>query len=90
MTDQAIAILSGSLNQLWRFFNSWNIPGTNVTPAELGFFFLFVRVAFAVIGHIFNNPRDIPTGNAPDPRDERFDMPPVERSGLPYQPRKWW
>ena len=31
---------------IWRFFNSWNLPGTNVTPAE---FLIFLCVAWFLI-----------------------------------------
>lgn len=52
MTDQAISILSGSLRQFFRLFTSWNFPGTNVSPAEMFFFLLFVPVALALLSAI--------------------------------------
>lgn len=55
MTDQAISILSGSLRQFFRFFTSWNFPGTNVSPAEMFFFLLFVPVALALLSAILGN-----------------------------------
>lgn len=42
MTQDAYSIISTTFAQIWRLFNSWFIPGTNVTPAG---WFLFLIVA---------------------------------------------
>lgn len=42
MTDEAILVLDCLFQTIWRFFTSWYIPGTNVTPAVM---FLFLGAA---------------------------------------------
>ena len=42
MTDDAILVLDCLFQTIWRFFTSWHIPGTNVTPAVM---FLFLGAA---------------------------------------------
>lgn len=44
MTQDAYLIFWNLVQQVWRFFSEWYIPGTNVTPAG----FMFV-VAFTAI-----------------------------------------
>lgn len=46
MTLNFLTLLQTLFSQCWKFFNSWYIPGTNITPAGAGFFILF---AFFVI-----------------------------------------
>lgn len=69
MTDQAISILSGSLRQIFRLFTTWNFPGTNVSPAEMFFFLLFVPVALALLSAILGN---VFGQYAEDKRADRF------------------
>ena len=50
MTSDAILVLKCVFQNLFRFFNSWYIPGTNVTPATAAFGCLFLSVMFRFIG----------------------------------------
>ena len=52
MTNDALEFLSSFFDQIWILFTSWHYPATNVSPAEMGFFLLFVPVALAVFTHI--------------------------------------
>jgi len=52
MTNDALEFISSFFEQIWILFSSWNFPGTNVSPAEMGFFLLFVSVALSVFTHI--------------------------------------
>lgn len=40
MTADVLRILHFIFTDIWRFFNSWYFPGTNVTPAGVIFFVL--------------------------------------------------
>lgn len=42
MTSDGYAIVTTLFSEVWRFFTSWNIPGTNTTPAA---WFMFIMVA---------------------------------------------
>jgi hypothetical protein len=42
MTTDALYFYTGYIPQIWKFFTSWYIPGTDVTPASLSFFVLAV------------------------------------------------
>lgn len=42
MTSDAIRFYLGYIPHIWKFFTSWYIPGTNVTPAAMCFFVLAV------------------------------------------------
>lgn len=44
MTSDALLVVEAIFETVWRIFNSWYIPGTNVTPAVLGFGVLFILV----------------------------------------------
>lgn len=50
MTNDALAVLVCLFSNIWRLFNSWLIPGTNVTPAEAAFGILFSVVLFNFVG----------------------------------------
>lgn len=52
MTDQALEMLRAFFSNSFRLFTSWNFPGTNVSPAEMFFFLLFVPVALALLSAI--------------------------------------
>lgn len=51
MTDDALSVLVCLFSNIWRLFNSWCIPGTNVTPAVAAFGILFTVMMFNFIGH---------------------------------------
>ena len=46
MTNDALSVLVCLFSNIFRLFNSWLIPGTNVTPAEAAFGILFSVVLF--------------------------------------------
>lgn len=46
MTQDAYALLSTLMRQLWRLFSEWYLPGTNVTPA--GFLLLVAFLAIII------------------------------------------
>ena len=50
MSNDALSVLVCLFSNIWRLFNSWWIPGTNVTPAEAGFGILFTVMMFNFIG----------------------------------------
>lgn len=50
MTDDAILVLKCVFGNIFRFFNSWYIPGTNVTPGTAAFGCLFLSVVFRFVG----------------------------------------
>lgn len=67
MTSDAILILKCLFNTIWRLFNSWYIPGTNVTPAMWGCFALLVGLVLRfVLPNLLH--LDAFTSN-PSPRD---------------------
>lgn len=50
MTNDALSVLVCLFTNIWRLFNSWRIPGTNVTPAEGAFGILFTVMMFNFVG----------------------------------------
>lgn len=52
MTDDALSVVSVIFQSVFRIFNSWYIPGTNVTPAVALFGFLFISLMYRVIHHL--------------------------------------
>lgn len=40
MTADALLVVRFLFTTIWSLFTSWYIPGTNVTPAAMGFFLL--------------------------------------------------
>ena len=58
MTNDAISVLNCLFQTIWSLFNTWYIPGTNVTPA--GFFLFLIsagvglRYAFMVLNRPYN------------------------------------
>lgn len=50
MTSDAILVLKCVFENIFRFFNSWYIPGTNVTPGTAAFGCLFLSVVFRFVG----------------------------------------
>lgn len=49
MTSDAIQFYLGYIPQIWKFFISWYIPGTDVTPAALCFFVLAVGLVIRTV-----------------------------------------
>ena len=49
MTNDALSVLVCIFNTIWRLFNSWYIPGTNVTPAVAMFGIVFCVIMFNFI-----------------------------------------
>lgn len=47
MTADALLVLQTLFKSIWMLFNSWYIPGTNVTPAA---FFIFLLCARFILG----------------------------------------
>lgn len=41
MTSDALMVVQFLFQSIWRFFNSWHIPGTAVTPAMFFIFSIF-------------------------------------------------
>lgn len=52
MTNDALSVVGAIFSNIFRLFNSWYIPGTNVTPAVLFFGILFVTLAFRIVGKL--------------------------------------
>lgn len=40
MTSDALLIVQFLFTSIWRFFTSWYIPGTKITPAAMSFLLL--------------------------------------------------
>lgn len=53
MTQNAFTFLTAFIAQIFRLFTSWYLPGTNVTPAGLLFFFLAGALSIKFIKAIF-------------------------------------
>lgn len=54
MTDDAILVVQAIFSNVWRLFNSWYIPGTNVTPAVALFGLAFVSVVMRFLKSVFD------------------------------------
>ena len=71
MTSDAILVLKCVFGNIFRFFNSWYIPGTNVTPGTAAFGCLFLSVVFRFVGQalgILSSSVDSgPAPKTPDP-----------------------
>lgn len=55
MTADAVAILGSLFDIIWRLFTSWHIPGTNVTPASLAFFFVSAGIGLRFVLQFFSS-----------------------------------
>lgn len=53
MSSDAVAVLQMLFGPIWSLFTSFHFPGTHITPAELGFFFMFVPVIFKFLSRLF-------------------------------------
>lgn len=58
MTSDAVLIVRFLFSAVWRFFNGWYFPGTNVTPAALFFFFLLCVFVLRLLRYILNKDGD--------------------------------
>ena len=71
MTSDAILVLKCVFGNIFRFFNSWYIPGTNVTPCTAAFGCLFLSVVFRFVGQALGilaiSPDSGPAPKTPDP-----------------------
>lgn len=56
MTSDAIQFYLGYIPQIWKFFTSWSIPGTNVTPAAMCFFVLAVGLVIRTFKRLTSVP----------------------------------
>ena len=52
MTDDALDVVSVIFDTIFQLFNSWYIPGTNVTPAVALFGVFFFSFMFRFIGKL--------------------------------------
>lgn len=53
LSNDALLVVECLFGTIWKFFNSWYIPGTNVTPAVMMFGFLFLKIVFRFVGQFF-------------------------------------
>lgn len=56
MTSDAVRFYLGFIPQIWKFFTSWYIPGTNVTPAALCFFVFAVGLVIRTFKRLTSVP----------------------------------
>lgn len=56
MTSDALRFYASYFANLWKFYVSWNIPGTTFTPAELSFFVLAVSILIRTLKRLSNVP----------------------------------
>lgn len=56
MTSDAIKFYLGYIPQIWKFFTSWSIPGTNVTPASMCFFVLAIGLVIRTFKRLTSVP----------------------------------
>lgn len=52
MTRDAFFFLSTLFSNIWRLFNSWYIPGTNVTPGAFSLSLLFIYLVTRRLGRL--------------------------------------
>lgn len=69
MTNDALLVVECLFKTIWNLFNSWYIPGTNVTPAVMLFGFLFLKICFRFIG-IFFGLWETSGGSTPEGSDD--------------------
>ena len=56
MSNDAILVLKMLFQVIWRLFTEWHIPGTNVTPAGAGLFFLSAEIGLRFVLGFLGNP----------------------------------
>lgn len=49
MSNDAVQVLKCLFQTIWSLFNSWNIPGTNVTPAVMALFLGAAGIGFKFV-----------------------------------------
>lgn len=49
MSNDALAVLRCLFDSIWSLFTSWNVPGTNVSPAEMGLFFIAAGIGLRFV-----------------------------------------
>lgn len=84
MTSDAILVLKCVFQNIFRFFNSWYIPGTNVTPGTAAFGCLFLSVVFRFVGQALGILASSP-GSGPDPGSSGPVFP-DDLGGIPRLP----
>ena len=53
MTNDALSVVVAVFSTVFQLFNSWYIPGTNVTPAVALFGILFISILFRILVRVF-------------------------------------
>jgi hypothetical protein len=53
MTNDALSVVVVVFSTVFQLFNSWYIPGTNVTPAVALFGILFISILFRILARVF-------------------------------------
>ena len=53
MTRDGILVLQCHFDTIWRLFTSWNIPGTEVTPAGFLVFLAFAGLVLRWLSRLF-------------------------------------
>ena len=56
MSNDGMLVLEMLFQIVWRLFTSWHIPGTNVTPAGAGLFFLSAGIGLRFVLGFLGNP----------------------------------
>lgn len=54
MIGDSFQIVEALFTEIWRLFNSWHIPGTQMTPAALGLFMLSADIGLRFVGKILD------------------------------------
>lgn len=52
MTQNAWTVIQVLIRNIWSLFNSWYIPGTNVTPAGFALLILFIALIIKFIKRV--------------------------------------
>lgn len=52
MTSDAVLIVRWIFGYCWTLFTSWRIPGTDVTPAAMGFFLILSSFALRYLSSV--------------------------------------
>lgn len=56
MSNDGMLVLKMLFQIVWRLFTEWYIPGTNVTPAGAGLFFLSAGIGLRFVLGFLGNP----------------------------------
>lgn len=54
MTSDAFSVVQLLFSSIWSLFTSFNIPGTNVTPASFAIFILFVGIIIRFVHNLLH------------------------------------